>query len=259
MSGSPTKAIKRIKLRGLCTVKSIWILRHSGGQGALSRTITSKHFGTKYDSVMALANLLIIEDDNLLRASISQSLKSLNFRIVAEAANAKSVFARIENKDIDVALIDIDLGVGANGIDIAKKLRSLNPRIGIIFLTTFSDPRLAKVRAEDLPVGSIYMQKTNVADLKQIANAIILAKQHPTKQIESKRRRIDLTDQQLVILQMVASGKTTSSIALELELSERAIEKTMTRLQKILNVENSKERNSRILLTNAYWKIIGKQ
>lgn len=216
-------------------------------------------FSGKYDGEMALANLLIIEDDNLLRASLSQSLRSLNFRIVAEAANAKSVFEQIENKDFDVAIIDIDLGVGANGIDIAKKLRTQKPRIGIIFLTSFSDPRLARVRSEDLPVGSLYLQKTTISDLKQLAQAIIQAKQHPTRRTENRRKKINLTDQQLTILQMVATGKTTSSISHELGLTERAIEKTMTKLQKLLNVENSKESNRRILLTNAYWKIVGKQ
>lgn len=200
-----------------------------------------------------------MEDDNLLRASISQALNSLNFKIVAEASNAKSVFEKIGIEDVDVALIDIDLGVGANGIDIAKKLRTKNARIGIIFLTSFSDPRLAKVRSEELPVGSIYLQKTSIADLRPIANAIIFAKQYPTKQIHNKGSRIDLTDQQILVLQMVASGRTTSSIALELGLTERAIEKTLTKLQKLLDVKINKESNSRILLTNAYLKITGKK
>lgn len=200
-----------------------------------------------------------MEDDNLLRASISQALNSLHFKIVAEASNAKSVFEKIGIEDVDVALIDIDLGVGANGIDIAKKLRNKNARIGIIFLTSFSDPRLAQVRSEELPVGAIYLQKTSIADLRQIANAIIFAKQYPTKQIENKGSRIDLTDQQILVLQMVASGRTTSSIALELGLTERAIEKTLTKLQKLLDVKNDKESNSRILLTNSYLKIIGKR
>ena len=209
---------------------------------------------------MKLASILLVEDDSLLRASLKQSLISYRFEVVAAVGTVSEAISTSDIKDFEVAILDIDLGIGANGIDVAKKLRDNKPNLGIIFLTNFSDPRLIKNAKVGLPIGSQYIQKTKIADIDQLLTLILQVRKNPLG-MESKlnENQVALSQIQIQILQMLAEGLTTSEIAKKVECSERAIEKNLNRIQKILSVPAENGKNSRILLANAYWKLIGKQ
>lgn len=209
---------------------------------------------------MKLASILLVEDDSLLRTSLKQSLISYRFDVVAAVATAAEAVVTANENEFEVAILDIDLGIGANGIDVAKKLREIKPNLGIIFLTNFSDPRLVKNTAIGLPIGAQYIQKTKIEDIDQLLTLILQVRKNPLG-MESKlnENQLALSQIQIQILQMLAEGLTTSEIAKTVECSERAIEKNLNRIQKILNVPAENGKNSRILLANAYWKLIGKQ
>ena len=209
---------------------------------------------------MKLASILLVEDDSLLRTSLRQSLNSYRFDVVAAVATAAEAVVTANENALEVAILDIDLGIGANGIDVAKKLREIKPNLGIIFLTNFSDPRLVKNTAIGLPIGAQYIQKTKIEDIDQLLTLILQVRKNPLG-MESKlnENQLALSQIQIQILQMLAEGLTTSEIAKTVECSERAIEKNLNRIQKILNVPAKNGKNSRILLANAYWKLIGKQ
>ena len=209
---------------------------------------------------MKLASILLVEDDSLLRTSLKQSLISYRFDVVAAVATAAEAVVMANENAFEVAILDIDLGIGANGIDVAKKLREIKPNLGIIFLTNFSDPRLVKNTAIGLPIGAQYIQKTKIEDIDQLLTLILQVRKNPLG-MESKlnENQLALSQIQIQILQMLAEGLTTSEIAKTVECSERAIEKNLNRIQKILNVPAKNGKNSRILLANAYWKLIGKQ
>ena len=209
---------------------------------------------------MKLASILLVEDDSLLRTSLRQSLNSYRFDVVAAVATAAEAVVTANENALEVAILDIDLGIGANGIDVAKKLREIKPNLGIIFLTNFSDPRLVKNTAIGLPIGAQYIQKTKIEDIDQLLTLILQVRKNPLG-MESKlnENQVALSQIQIQILQMLAEGLTTSEIAKKVECSERAIEKNLNRIQKILSVPAENGKNSRILLANAYWKLIGKQ
>lgn len=209
---------------------------------------------------MKLASILLVEDDSLLRTSLRQSLISYRFDVVAAVATAAEAVVMANENALEVAILDIDLGIGANGIDVAKKLREIKPNLGIIFLTNFSDPRLVKNTPIGLPMGAQYIQKTKIENIDQLLTLILKVRKNPLG-MESKlnENQVALSQSQIQILQMLAEGLTTSEIAKKVECSDRAIEKNLNRIQKILNVPAENGKNSRILLANAYWKLIGKQ
>lgn len=51
-----------------------------------------------------------------------------------QVAKASEAIKAVTKFSIDVAMVDLDLGPGANGIDIAIALRDINPRIETLFL-----------------------------------------------------------------------------------------------------------------------------
>ena len=72
-------------------------------------------------------------------------------------------------------MLDLDLGVGASGIDVAIALREKNSKIGIVFLTTYKDPRLINSNMPSLPEGAIFLNKLEMNSTAKIAIQISLA------------------------------------------------------------------------------------
>ena len=80
--------------------------------------------------------ILIIDDDDFVRQSLSELLKSWRFEI-AEAANSKEAFQQIKNNDFSGMLLDIRLGE-SNGLDILKTMRKKNINIPVIVMTGYA-------------------------------------------------------------------------------------------------------------------------
>ena len=84
--------------------------------------------------VSAKRNLLIVEDEPLVSALLADSLANENFEI-RTAASASEATAIVRKFDPDVAILDINLGRGVNGIDLAFILSQQHPGIAILLLT----------------------------------------------------------------------------------------------------------------------------
>ena len=108
---------------------------------------------------MKNVRLILVEDDAFTRATLGDALAHQGFDVKARVATAAEALAAQKECDPQVAVLDLDLGIGPTGIDVAIALRSRNPKIGIIFLTTYKDPRLIESNLPSLPEGAIYLNK----------------------------------------------------------------------------------------------------
>ena len=209
---------------------------------------------------MALASILLVEDDVFSRSALSAALKAASLEVKAEVSTAKESLEAVKRFSIDIAIIDLDLGPGANGIDIAYALRELNPLIGIIILTSYSDPRVANPDSLPLPKSAKFITKSKLTDIRPLIKSIIELKQNPTaKKSSIEQERVDLTENQLVVLQHVAEGVTSKEIAKRLGVSEKAIEGTIARICVVLKLPKSESMNSRVQLARAYFELAGKK
>ena len=205
-----------------------------------------------------LARILIIDDDALIRSSLSTALHSLGIEVVGTGATAREALNLVTEHKPDVALLDMDLGVGPNGIDISNAIRKQLPGIGLVFLSSFSSPKFAP-NYEQMPIGSRFLTKGEMSDMQMLVNRILQAKKYPLIHDSSKRNdEIELTSQQVTLLKYLAEGLTTSEIASRLSISEKGVEANIARLQTILDVPKSSEKNLRVSLARAYFRLTGK-
>lgn len=81
---------------------------------------------------------------------IADGLKGSKFSVsvAASAAEAKRVILEI---DPDVALLDIKLGGGPTGLDLAEYIANSSLHMAIVFLTHLPDPRFASQDASSIP------------------------------------------------------------------------------------------------------------
>jgi DNA-binding NarL/FixJ family response regulator len=116
--------------------------------------------------------LMLVEDDELTRATIKSALIQEGFEILFDTASVKTAIECVKLYNPDVAVLDYNLGKGPNGIDLAKKIRESNPGIGIVLLTAFLNPNQIEEKILQLPPGSKYLVKHSVTKIGTLVNVI---------------------------------------------------------------------------------------
>ena len=84
--------------------------------------------------------VLLVDDEELQLLRLQEACKNTLPSDCELLCYTNPVKAFDENKDskIDIAFLDIEMP-GLNGVQLAKKLKSINPTINIIFVTAFND------------------------------------------------------------------------------------------------------------------------
>jgi len=160
--------------------------------------------------------------------------------------------------DPQVAVLDLDLGIGPTGIDVAIALRSRNPKIGIVFLTTYKDPRLIESNLPNLPEGAIYLNKLEMNSTSAIAGQISLALLKPLTRRTFPWSRTSplaaLSSLQIEIMKEISQRVSTAEIARSRGVSEQAIDKSISRISKHLGIPKSADTNQRVQIVRAFFE-----
>lgn len=81
-------------------------------------------------------NLLVVEDDKMIREGICEFLSEFGYKTY-QAEDGKQAISIFENNEINLAILDIQLPY-INGLEVLKKIRETSD-IPAIMLTAFSD------------------------------------------------------------------------------------------------------------------------
>lgn len=194
--------------------------------------------------------VLVVEDDSFTRLSIASTLRILGYSVCQ--ASSASEGLRVGRELLPAAaLIDLHLGLGPNGIELSSALRSLNPEIGVVFLTSYASPRLLDPK-QKLPKGSIYLNKSQVAESEVLSRALEASVKHHPMKNDFVSKLDKLTDLQLETVRLVAQGYSNSEIAKKRFVTEATVEKTLSRVAKELGLELTPARNQRVRIAKAY-------
>lgn len=199
---------------------------------------------------------LVVEDDDFTRVTLSSALKAEGFLVVDSASSASEAMPIAHGADLDVAILDLDLGRGPTGIDLAFGLRRLNPHVGIVLLTSFSDPRLLTSSTRALPPGGTYLVKQSLVDIGMLTAAVQGAANWERSDPEFGTR-VDLSDSQVETLRLLAYGLSNTEIARARSVSVKSVEKTLTRLTEHFDLERESGANLRVSMAREYFRLIG--
>lgn len=185
-------------------------------------------------------------------------ISSAGYEVIATAKTSAEALDSAHALFPNVALIDLHLGRGPNGIDVAYELRKNDPQIGIVFLTTFDDPRLISDTRE-LPQGSQYLLKSSVSDVQEIIEAIERSLQGSSRRENNVRTGAlsELSNVQLATLSLLAQGLSNTEIAKRRHVTEKSVEAVINRLAKALSLPQSEKTNQRVQLAKIYFESTG--
>lgn len=204
-------------------------------------------------------SVLLVEDDSFTRATVAGALTQAGFQVLAPAENVSTAIESFNTHHHDVVLADLDLGSGPGGVDLANLLRKANPKIGVVFLTSYEDPRLHRQNEHWLPGGCKYLVKQSLVNVDEISAAIIEAKELAENSV--KRSEFPtipgFTAVQIQTMQLISRGLTNAEIAKQRLVSEKAIEKNIKLIAEQLKLEGDSTKNLRVSITRAYLKLTG--
>ena len=205
-----------------------------------------------------MAKIGVLEDDSLMRLALRESLRSLGHEVVFDSGSASDFVSHARSRHIEVALLDVHLGSGITGIDVGYTLRGIYPDMGLVFLTSFADPRLISSSNVTLPQGSIYVEKSKIESIESISGAIASSLKGGGKSnINSSSELGLLTNKQVEVLRLVASGLSNSQIAQELSSTVKNIEAVISRIIKTLGLRDIETQNQRVHMARAYFRYRG--
>lgn len=206
------------------------------------------------------ATVLLLEDDDFIRMALAEALTHHGLALVADCKTASDAIAAADKFQPEVAILDLDLGRGPTGLDVARSFRKANPDIGIVFLTSFADPRFVVSGRQGAPAGSQYLVKRSVGSVSMILEAIVLSlssrkvsKWGPDNSGDFGK----LTESQVATLRLVAEGYSNQEIARKLSINEKSVEQQVGRIAKRLGIERKLDRNVRVSIAQAYFRQAG--
>lgn len=210
---------------------------------------------TRENGYMAL-RCLVVDDDDFTRVTLSAALASEGFEVVGSAGSAEDAMRAFVADPVDVAVLDLDLGPGPTGIDVAFGMRRRQPTLGIVILTSFSDPRLLTSSTKELPAGATYVVKQSLTDIGFLTEAI-RGSVASDAAARAPRRGVPLSDAQVETLRLLAYGLSNEEIAQARFVTRKSVEQTVRRTADALGVSKENGGNLRVSLAREYFRLTG--
>ena len=186
---------------------------------------------------------MLAEDHYLVREGVRRLLDTQpGFEVVAVCGDLDSLYTAVDREGPDVVVTDIRMPPrhSDEGIQAARRLRETNPGLGVVVLSQYSNPSYAIALLDTGSAGRAYVLKERVHDLDQLVGAIravseggSLIDARVVEGLVADRARAaksplsQLTTREIDVLQKMAEGNNNASIAEELVVTERSVEKVI--------------------------------
>jgi DNA-binding NarL/FixJ family response regulator len=198
--------------------------------------------------------VLLADDHTIVREGLRKLVdQDIGIEVIAEADTGRKAVELAIELEPDIVVMDITMP-DLNGIDATAKIRSEVPNTRVLCLSMHTDKRfvMAVIRAG----ASGYLLKDCPSEelsraIHAIArNEIYLSPQIAHYVVDESISRVDsgvskgqnlLTPREREIVQLIAEGKNTKTIALDLAISVKTVETHRRQIMRKLNIHSVAE------------------
>lgn len=193
--------------------------------------------------------LLVVEDEPLTASLLAEALQVHGFE-VAVASDVLEARRAVKDFDPDGALIDISLGVGPSGLDLAHALSKQRPDIALLILTKHADPRTSGENAPSIPDNCGFLRKDRVRDadylLEQLESVLRDRAADVRHDLAETSPLASLTPRQLEVLRLMSMGYTNEFIAQYTKSSVSSAERWVMQVFRALGLDAKGVINPRV-------------
>jgi DNA-binding NarL/FixJ family response regulator len=195
----------------------------------------------------------IAEDSALFREGLAMLLATVGVDVTVRASTGDEFLKKIEDDPPDIAILDIRMPPTHTdeGLETARLLRARYPDMGILVLSMYSETsyaaRLATIGSRRLG----YLLKDRVTNIDALRDALdrinvgenvidpevvshLLGIQHRSSLLDT------LTERERAVLELMAQGRSNASVAAELHLAAKSVEKYVASIFSKFGLDSSK-------------------
>ncbi|MDI3341476.1 MAG: response regulator transcription factor [Sphaerobacter sp.] len=195
--------------------------------------------------------VLLVDDHVLFRQALRHLLEAEpDIRVVGEAGDGRSAQQLADRFQPDVVLMDLSMP-GVDGVSATRELKSSVPNLKIIILTMFAEDGYV-IRAIRAGADAYLLKNSESARVIEAIRAVargesVIEPQLATKLLSEFRRIAEfreeetvagLTEREIQLLRLVASGLSNKEIAAELSLAESTVKNRLSLLFEKLGVKD---------------------
>ena len=198
-----------------------------------------------------MINILIADDHAIVKEGLKQIVSSEpDMEVTGEAHNSQGVLDLVRARNWDVVVLDINMP-GRNGLEVLKELKQERPGLPVLVLSVHPEEQYG-IRV--LKAGAAgYMNKESAPEeLVTAIRKVIRGGKYLTPTLAERlafqvadgleaHPHEKLSDRELQVLCLIASGKTVSEIAGDLSLSVKTISTYRARILEKMSMKSSAE------------------
>jgi len=180
-------------------------------------------------------SVIIVDDHDVVRQGVHAYLNALSdFEVIGEAESGEAAVRLARELVPDVALMDLVMP-GMDGVEATRRVKYISPRTQIVVLTSYHQDEhifpalqagaisyiLKDVKMEEL-ADAVRRAAHGEATLHPRVAARVIQEFHGAKH-EELNPFTELTDREMQVLKLIATGMTNQAIAQELVISENTV------------------------------------
>lgn len=207
---------------------------------------------TLTENGMNKIKILIADDHKIFRDGIRSILeKEKDLEVVDEAANGSEVLEKLESTEVDVIILDLDLGK-PTGIEITAIIREKYPEVRVLVLSmiglhdfviqaleTGAKGYILKNTGKDEVITAIRSVAKGDSYFSKEVSSILVEQLHKPRTIKKRTDGIPLTAREIEVLQLIAQEFSNPEIARKLFISIRTVDTHRRNLLEKLGLKNT--------------------
>ena len=180
--------------------------------------------------------VVIADDHAVLRRGLRAVLRSQSeFDLVGEASSFGELRQVVALQRPDVAIVDLRMP-GGDAAKVIQELVGATPPVAVVVFTSAAQTSLAR---EVIHAGAsgFVLKSSGIEELTEAVRAAASARSYIDASLETDIRH-RLTPRELQTLRMLAQGRTSEQVAVELGIGVKSVEKYRARVRDKLGVNS---------------------
>ena len=198
---------------------------------------------------MSSIRILIVEDEPLIAEDLSDCISASGLGVAGIAYSADEALQMLSAEKPDAVLLDISLGEGPDGIDVAAEINRFH-KIPFVFLTSHTDRGTIDRAKETSPSGYLVkpFREAEILPTLELAVANHMQQQKKPVTLESINQLLPnpLSEREFEVFLELKEGRTNKDIAENLHLSVNTVKTHLMNLYEKLDAHNRTEALFRI-------------
>lgn len=201
------------------------------------------------------SGVLLVDDHPVVRERISELINEQpDLEVVGEADSFASALAFLEKCQPAIAIVDITLSNGPNGLELIKNMAVRFPDLPVLVFSAHEESLYAERVLRAGAKGYVSKMESTVAVVEGIRRVlkgeIFLSSKLSASIVKqffsSQRDRVGspierLTDRELEVFQLIGRGRTSREISQQLHLEPKTVETYRGRIKVKLNLSSATE------------------